>query len=387
MAFVDWLGWPWAPAWLSNVNAAAPTFSVNVALDAGGESVGWIFEAPRTGTLKAFGFGVQTVTNDPDNGLRVSWFSIASGLPNAETHFDIIDPSPLTTGFKTTGIISDDGSDTGAKKAVTQGERVCAVVTIENFQAGDSVGIRAHTNGIWQGPGFSRGFPYYVTDVGGAGWAKGGAGGEGNFNFAVQYDDDIWYPIVGAAPISSITTRVLNSGSNPDEEALRFSVPVPLRLKGVQFMATFAGTTSTAVARLYADDDTILATATTVGGSSDVGGGTGSGQIVNLIFSTSVELDANTTYRLAVHATGAGNVSMYFVSALDGNLINAFPLGANFTHSERNNPGVWGNSSLSVPLITPLFDAIDPVKGGVAAHMGALVGRLIQRYRRRRQEF
>lgn len=359
MAFVNWLGWPWAPAWLSNVNATAPAFNLNITLDADGEKIAWIFEAPKTGNLKAFGFGVNTVTNDPDNGLRISWYSIASGLPNAETHFDIIDPSPLTTGFKTTGIISDDGTDTGALKAVTQGDRVCAVITIQTFQAADSVAIRAAIVSIWQGTGSGRGFPYYLTDVGGAGWVKGGTSGEGNFNFAVQYDDDVWYPIVATNPISSITTRVMNSGTNPDEQALRFSVPVPLRLKGIQFLATFAGTTSTAVARLYDDAGTVLATASTVAGSSDVGGGTGTAQAVNLTFPSSVELTADTQYRLAVQATGAGNVSMYFVSAINFDLMNAMPMGSGFSHSERDEPGIWGNSTVAVPLIVPVFDGIE----------------------------
>ena len=371
MSFVNWPGWPLPLVGFDGSNAGQPNFQVST-MDASGEGAGWVIEAPKTGNIKAVGFEVGTVTNNPDNGLRVALQNLTSGLPSAETHFRVVTPVTANTWHET-GIISDDGTDTGALRAVTRGDRLAITIDFESFVVGDSLQIRYASNLGFAGQ-FSGGFPYVIQDVG-SGWAKTGSG-EDMLVVAVQYDDDIWYPVSNAAPIS-VAGSVLSvtSSSDPNEFALKFQLSVPMRCAGLAYRVSHATpNTGNTIGQLYDAAGNILATGGTL--SSLLSGNTTTGNTFWVRFPTSVELAANTTYRLGVRSSSTGNVDFYFVSANSVALMNAMPNGTNFSYSQRAysaGAGVWTDVATSVPMITPLIDAIDPVKGfGGALGLGGL---------------
>ena len=371
MAFVDWPGWPWAPVAFSACNQNAPSYNAATTMDAAGEETGWVVEAPQTGNIKAMAFRVNAVSNQPDNGLRTAFYTISAttGLPTTETHFRVM-PGPFSAGqWVETDIVSVDGTDGGAKKAVTRGDRFAVAISFESFVAGDSIAISNSMTGTLQGVGFARGFPYIVQDVG-AGWSKAiiGSGGDNFFPVALQYDDDVWYPIPCCAPISAFpTATVLTSSSNPREAGNLFQVPVPLRINGYAFGATFSGNTSGVKVHLYDAADVELAVATLANGSAESGTGSGTGTGINGwvrgSFPTSVELDAATNYRLVLEGIGVGTVTIFSASVPSVAAKTAAPFGPNYSATTRPAAGAWTNTATNFFYLTPYFDAIDPIKG------------------------
>lgn len=355
MAFVNWPGWPWKPASFGNANGVAFGFGAAITMDASGESVGWVIEAPKAGTINRVGFRVNTVGNAPDNGLRVGFYSLASGLPNAETHFRVIPPA-VAAGWQETGLVTTDGTDTGTKKTVTRGERFAVTVDFESFAVGDSLNINNSMTGSWVGAGFARGFPYGVSDVG-AGWVKNGTNGDGLFVLAIQYDDSVWCAMPGCAPIATVpTATTLNSAANPDEVGNIFNVLVPLRVSGFEFPCALSAATADMVVRLYDEDDVVLASATLNEGSDQLGGATGAGQVLIGWFDEDVELKVDENYRLVIEGTGAGNVVIYSARVSANTYLSAMPYGSTFNRTERNNGGVWSDSTVDVMLLHPVFN-------------------------------
>ncbi|MGH8654897.1 MAG: hypothetical protein ACREYE_23255, partial [Gammaproteobacteria bacterium] len=329
MAFVDVKGPPVPLFPIDGVSAAGPAL-LSVTLNNTAFGAGWVIEAPHTGTIKAIGFRNSAVSNQPDNGLQVAFSTLAVGFPSVETHFRIL-PQPFTANtWNTTGLITSDGTDTGTLKAVTRGDRFAITVSLESFVAGDNIQINiATTNSL---AGYAAvGFPYPIQNVG-AGWAKMGLS-ENLLNLGLLYDDDVWYPIINGMPFSGIATSTLNTGTNPDEYALQFQLPVPMRIAGAVFRATFADANADAVVRLYDEDTNVLATAGSL--DSDLSGNTTQSGIFSVWFPTSVELDANTTYRLGVQGEGATSVTLSGLNLATAAIMNAVPGGGAYFAAQR----------------------------------------------------
>lgn len=364
MTFVDWPGTPFAPVWLAPAASSTTGYAASVAMDAAGEEIGWVVEAPKTGTLKAIGFATSNVSNNPDNGLRAAFYSLASGLPAVETHFRVV-PSPITSNtFFTTGIISDDGTDTGTKKSVTRGEKIAIAVSFESFVVGDNLNISQSVRSAFVGCGITRGFPYGVQDTG-TGWIKSSPAGDGTFAVALQYDDDVWYPIIGCLPASSFPTAIaLNSSSNPREAGNSFSLPVPLRCAGFQLIVTFASlTTSTFDVRLY--NNGVLAQTKSFGPGNTWGQGTANGAAYHGWFETSTELAATVTHELTIVGTGVGNVTVFPIAFASAALKAASMLDSSYSRiTAATAGGVRTTTATQQIVLVPVFDGIDPIKGG-----------------------
>ncbi|MGH9928083.1 MAG: hypothetical protein ACREA9_02525, partial [Pyrinomonadaceae bacterium] len=371
MAFVDWVGVPWAPVWLSQGTNGNPRFDSSggvTTLNTAAHKAGWIVEVPRTGSLKRIGFRIGSVINNPDNGLRLSFRSIASGVPDTETHFRVM-PGPFSSNtYLVSNIVSSDGTDTGSLKSVTRGERIAVTVTVESFVAGDNIGISQGLDATIQGTGSQRGFPYLVQDLG-AGWVKNSTTqGEGMLGLGLQYSDDVWYPLIDCNPVTNFPSAlVLNSSSNPREAGNAFTVPVPLRVAGFQLVLALANATTSDFDVILYDRtaNTILATRSLNGGANELGGDLNTGNL-HAWFPSSIELKAApNVYELGVSGTGTGNVTIYPMAYTSAAVKNAAPLGPEYSRFTAATVG--GSRSTTATqqiLLVPLFDGIDPIKGG-----------------------
>lgn len=353
--FENWPGLPFPLLPMTEINAAIPTYFATT-MDASGEGAGWVIQAPRTGNIKRAGFRLATVSNVPDNGLRFALQSLSAGLPLAETHFRTVTTGLTTNAWVETGIISSDGTDTGTLKAVTAGDALAATLDFQNFVASDSIQINYAIRNVFDGQGFTPGFPYLIRDVG-AGWAKVTGGTGDVLIFALQYDDDVWYPIFGCAPITSTTAY---TATNITEFALKLTLPIPLRVRGLKFKSAF-DPTSTLGATLYDSSTVSLVTSSVSGALSGAGAAI---SVYTFGFPSSVEMARDLAYRLAIRGTtGLGTLGLYYMSAPSVAYMNAMPLGTAGIVSTRTYPGgAWTDITTATPLLCPMIDGIDPTK-------------------------
>lgn len=362
MAFVD-LPFPITFPQFSLVSAF-PSLATAATLDEDGDIVSFIFMAPETGSIKAAGFLVGTVTQNPTNGLHASIQSVdASGNPTGtDLAFRNVPTGDIASStWVETGILSDDGTDGGTLVSVTVGDIISLNIEFETFVASDELTIIQAANEAIMAGGAPRGVPYgNVFNVGGGpgSWSK-----TANLNSlvaAIKYSDDEWKEMPGIEPIASISGATLTAATTPDEAGMRFTVPVPMRCNGL-FVA-IAGTTTAAdfTAKLYdVTSGDVLGSGTVI---SNVGQfNINSQRIMWLPFSGgAVDLDTDQEVR-AVIAGGTNGVRNNSFTLPSAAYRTALVDGASYT--TRTDAGAWTDDSTKISHHVALsISAIDPVK-------------------------
>lgn len=331
MAFANIPGWPLPfPGGIDlQVSFAAYADSL---IDAATEKVAFIIQCPQDGVLNRVGFRFGTVTQAPANGLTVSFQTVgADGNPDGtqdQTRL-VASGSIVSNSWVTTGLITSDGTDTGTKRTVTQGEPLAIVIEYASFLAGDSLNVTTGYTGVFAANNTTA-FPYTALFT--AAWVRSLR----QLNLGLQYDDGSWVPIWGALPSESLINTLFTSASNPDELGMQFVCPFAMRVVG--FSGTFraAATTSTYRMSLYDSSNTLLA-ATIM--DPDIAGATNQ-HLWSVYFNDtadSVELTKGATYRVTAAATGAGSIvaSGYIPDSTD--FMSAMPWGADGVAISRQN--------------------------------------------------
>lgn len=358
MAYIKIPGWEILyPSLYGDGSAVAIT---SFTLNASGEKMAFIFQYPKTGTINRGGFRCTTVTQNPSNGLIFSLQGVdASGNPNAVAgQFRIVPTGDIASNtWASTGLVTSDGTDTGAKRSVVRGEIGVAVVEFAGFNVGDAVSIANRIAGPWAQGQTRRAVPYSEDFTTGA-WANRSGG---TIDFAIQYDDNKWTPITGALPVETTISQLFSSASTPNEVGMKFVQPVAMRAIGFSAYMLVTGTTSSYKFHLY-DSLGVELASTTI--DPDVLDTPANALAWTNYFTsgTQVELPQGSTYRVTVEATGAGTINLYgFIS--DGlSFASATPWGENAVATTRTAPGVFSDAvDGSCYAIGLMIDAIDPL--------------------------
>lgn len=345
--------------------AGAPVLTA-ITINAAGEKVGFVFQAPKAGTLHSFEWRTATVSNDPDNGVRMSFQSInaTTGVPDdGVDQFFVHDPNPLvgSTWQVPSGPLTDDGTGGGVKRTVTQGEWLAAVIDNSSFTALDSFQVATLT-GSANTPLNSS---FYTADGSTGTYAKSPADIP---IFALKYDDSTYAQFdFNVFPIVAVNNNSFGSGSTPDERALRFQVPVAMRCVGVKVRADINDDVDFI---LYDNASSVLA-------SVSVDGNINTNTYVagEFLFTASVDLTAATTYRLAMKPTTATTSNLPDFTVNANAILEGVPGGIQVYGSTRTDAGAWTDSTTTRPLIVPLFDAVDTTAGGGGgAHSAVFFG-------------
>lgn len=354
MSIVAFSGFTFAPP--VDVSSGVPTIST-IILNGAADKCAVVFQVPKTGTLDWFEFLLAAVTNNPDNGLRLSFqtVDVATGLPDGtqDQFFDAT--GALSAGwFVPSQVLTHDGSGGGTKRSVTRGELIACVIEFVSFVASDqvSVGLVGRARALNQ--------PYVVD------------GSSGSYsiqslltpNFVLKYSDGTYGELPWPAmPVSAFNTRTFNSGSTPDERGLLFQVPAPCRVSGAWLRGDFDGDFDLV---LYDAADSVVAS---VSVDKDVRSAA-NGQSSEHLFSSSVTLTANVNYRLVVKPTSVTNLSFYD-STVPSALLGVIAGGSTWMGTSRTDAGAWTDANTIRPWIGPLFDGIDNGAGsggGASAH-------------------
>lgn len=324
-------------------------------LNAANEGIAFFCQIPKTGTLNGIEFAIQSVSDNPDNGIRCSFRDVAAnGNPSAiEDQYRVL-TGTLSAGWTESGLMTNDGTDNGTKRSVTIGDHIAIVIDLENFATGDNLTIVGNGNGGSQGVACQ--YPYNAHWNG----SNKLTGREG-VNVVLVYDDGSKVLPVGGSAISDAGNSLYGTTSTPDEFGVKFTLPVPVRVIGMWGYFWPVNGSADIEAVLYDENDTELGNATLAGDWNASG-------VVSrprtLTFDASNELAADTTYRLVLKPT---TTTQTRISELNCGVADGTPWGDLAVPTERTDGGSWtdGAATDDVPAIGLVIDAVDPEKGSV----------------------
>lgn len=310
-------------------------------LDAAGEKGAVIFRVPKTGNIRKIHFLTGTVTTWQN--LRVSTQAVdaATGDPTGT-----VVQSGIVTGLNTDDNIWKSAT-LSSDHAGTRGDLLSVV-----FEFDSTVGNLVINNATLSGTSVDM-YNVYPDLYTGA-WAKQARGPI----LILEYSDGSFIYTPGLLPIVPVALTTFNTGSTPDEVALRFSLPVPMKVAGASFLGRLTGDCDLV---LYDAANTVLASASL---DKDVIQSTAADVLMAAIFNTEVTLSASTIYRLAVKPTTATNVRLMYGDAPSNDALDAMAGGKNMYWSQRTDAGSWTDTTTRRPMIALLPSAFDDGAGG-----------------------
>lgn len=353
---------PTMPEWQTGGTIGSIT---SVLLNAASDKCAFVFRVPKTGTLDKAEWYLNAVSNNPDNGLRVSFqdVDVATGLPDGtqDQYRDITGALSAAT-WQVPGLMTSDGTDTGTKRSVTIGDRLAIVIEFVSFVASDSVGI-----GVLSLPSnFMQTLSAWVGDASTGTYTKATATGP---IFALKYDDGT-YAIpggpMGVLPISGLTSTSYNTGSTPDEYAARLSLPIKARAIGA-----WARVDANEAFDLVLYDGTTAQRTISFNSVADV-----KSTIPGMhfgYFSSSFDLTAAAAYRIAIKPTTATSIQVYRFSMNSTAIMATWGGGADWYESSRVDAGAWSDTTTNkvwAGLIIDGFDVSGGGGGGTRGYMG-----------------
>ncbi len=298
------------------------SFTSNL-IDASGEKHAFIFQIPKSGSITHIGF--RTVAVATPQTLRVGLETLSAGVPSGSQY-----------GGSAVGTQAAPAADTYYEVALAtpatavRGDFVAIVVQFDG-----TIGSANIAGGSGTG---NHDFPYTALFT--ASWAK-------NFQVGVhsiKYSDGTYGNIL-AYPAASVSEITFNSGSTPDERALKFKLAFPATLAGVYSRwGSDVGSTFDIV--LYDSNGTTALSTQSVVMANLKGSGD---NFKKFLFPQAVALKANTFYRLAFKPTNTTNCQLYQFTVNTAGMLDTFAGGQNFHLSTRTDAGAWTDTTTTRP--------------------------------------
>lgn len=327
-------------------------------MDAASEKISVTFKAPKTGTLTRFEMTIAGVTNSPNNGLKCSFQSVSAtdGLPTgtilgagAGAHVTTAANSPSAAGWFNPG-------DFGATVAVTAGDVLCGVVEFggAGWVSPDSVSFGSMNR-------------CGNTSLTFAATALGTKQASTCAIFVLRYDDGT-YAMVEDEIWPSITHGDfdIDTGTAKNECGLRFSVPVPMRLRAFAYHGLQFTTGGGYEVYLYnAAGTNVLGSALTI--DTDITSSATTVRWYHIVLPTSVILTPNSEYILGIKPTTTVNTRVIYYTYISTAVMDAIPAGSEWYAVDRawsgGNPGAWtrynnGTDGYRRPRILLNFDQL-----------------------------
>jgi hypothetical protein len=327
----------------------------NGLIDAATEKAAFIIRVPKDGTLDSVGFLLGTVTQAPTNGLKISFqdVSLANGDPDGAIDQYAVVTAGLTTGawidVGGTGYMGSTGAGSGSKRSVSRADYLAVVIEYQSFNAGDSLNVRNFAPKLpWPGSAYAD---LYTTA-----WAKANAP-----VLSLKYDDGSYAFMPNVFPYSSESYSPINTGTTPDEIALKFKLSYSAKVNGLWFYGALAAGSSVDLILYAADGSTVLASASLDG---DAVAGTMRMFWVPIAETT---LTKDTVYYIAFKPTTATSVNLYWFTVFAAAIFDQLDLDQNAYWSQRTDAGAWSDIVTKRPFLAAVISALDDGAGGGGA--------------------
>lgn len=333
-------------------NFATSALSTQV-LDAAGEGIGVQFRASLTDSI---------------NRIYGYCSAVAGTSPVYEARIETIDANGLPTGTLVAG---------SAAQTFTPEDSTAFAITFSSpaaLTAGTHYAlVIQHSSGAIGGSDNAT-FNYTISSIldgslaptpvvnTGAGWGTSAA-----LNISclgVQYDSTTDKFVLGNCPcIDMAQEGVWSSASNPDERGALFTVPITIDIIGCTIPFRISGTTADFNVSLYSGDssaDTDLLERQSFDASfMTVFGWNG----FSVEFNPAHTLSPGNNYRIALEATGAGDIRMrsglFATQALKESVF-----GSPLAKTTRDGRGTWTNALAEMITIRPWFENAQAGGGG-----------------------
>jgi hypothetical protein len=339
--------------------------ATNFTLDSTGvsaDSVALMFIAPKTGTINAVGFRINSVTGTA-SAANVSIQGQTSGAPSG-SNWDAsstvsvtgIGTAPYTATTYNWVTITPDAPD------VTAGDKLAAVITLTT--ASTSVAITTGLDGAVNGS--LAGSPHIRTNTNAAGWVTTD---DSMPAVAVRYSDgEILY---GCIPyVSALTSTTFGNDSTPDEKGVYWDAEAAVTVYGADIAFRADGTGSAWDVHVYVGSGNPAASITLSLTDEDVRATASMGRLV-VAFSTPVSVPAGSRARITIRPTVAaatGTVRVIEWTFADSDSREAVV--GRLARCDRSDAGSWNDTTTQYIQITPVLAET----GGLLTHPGMTGG-------------
>lgn len=308
-----------------------PVFST-LLLDAAGEKAAFVLQCPKTGNIHKLHFGVSFLVTSTSTDVRLETVDATTG-----------DPSGTLEGTNTNGTLA----------VVTDGWHVITLTADAAVTKGDLVALVIAPSGTpsyrvnLSNAGGTTGIPY--TDHFAAAWTKGGIPP----CCALEYDDGSFAYMPGTIPATALNVHAISNATDPDEIALKFTLPHSCRVAGAWIMAERDGDVDLV---LYDSDGSSVLESVSLDTNIS---GFNTGRLHLALFDTPVTLLANTAYFLSAKPSSATALDVYSFDVDTAAVLDQMAGGQAFHYREAVN-GTW-DAALTTrrPFMGLIIDGID----------------------------
>lgn len=316
-------------------------------LDGAGKKYAIIMQAPKTGTIAKVGFRAGTVSSGGNVDVRIETVDPATG-----------DPTGTLFGTDTNATQAIAAANTWYSPTLTAGASVTkgqliAVVVVNSSGSYIISGISA----VYTQENFPSGSFYNAS------WAKV----TNHPAIGLEYDDGSYAYAPAQWTLSGISTTTFNSGSTPNERGVRFTLPAKYRAIGAYCFLDFDGDTDLI---LYDSDGTTPLRSVSLDKDIRASANT---SLALVLFSSGVELAADTVFRLAAKPTSVTNIVLAEASLPSVAAMATLPGGAVW-HKTTRSGGGWTEDAQSIYMMGLIVDGIEAGGGGGRLVDGGLAG-------------
>lgn len=326
------------------------------AINGSGQVIAIIGDVPKTGTLDKFEI-LAGAASGLTNGIKFSFQGVDTAATPARPD-GVIGQYRVRTGswnqWVAPGLMTSDGTDGGAKRSVTVGDRLACVMEFESFVTSDVFRVQytsyVANNGAMPNPQY----PLAVR-FSGSSWSALDARG---MSIALKYSDGTYAAFdAHHHPWSAFSTHSVSSSTTPDEVGNVIVPPVNMNVCGAWIRNTGAADFDIV---LYDSSNSVLASRSI---PQHLKYGT-SGFNGYHLFTSPVALTGGATYRIAVKPTTTTAIPHYSFDTASADLMQAHFLGAACYYTQRTDGGSWSDTATRRLLMGLLVDKVDDGSGG-----------------------
>lgn len=356
MAITEIPGGVFLPAPIQWEDSAEPGFT-SYTLNGTNRKIGFILRAPMTGgateqdtKLERFEFMIGTVTQNPANGLKVSFQDILSDAPinSADFYYTITTGSINADSWTIPPYITDDGTNTGNRREVERGVQFACVIEFANYSSGDSLVIKT----VSQDKYAMKGAYSLTCDSIGA-WTKV----TGSPAMALVYKTpefvDVYVPLTDAYAVKEVGPVTVIPDDEPDEVGMAFTLPAPMRIGGAYVMV--APTDNFTVNLYDAESNTVLESVAV--DKDEYYANSHNIDYVYVRFETDRLLQGNQIYVLSIVPDDVVDVHCLYVHSTAQ--MASLPGGATWYYRHRVDGGDWTEVTTQRPLFGLHITGVD----------------------------
>jgi hypothetical protein len=361
----------WPPLQLPGGPLASGLAVGTIAFDSATDQLACVCRCTVTDELETVYLRTVTVTVGCTLDVRVE--TVTNGRPSgtlwgANTNASVVVADTDDNTWKTAALTAAASMNVGDEYAI----RVVVASGTPNMQFAAPPGNLATYASLAH-------YPLTLQDTGGGAWASSGAG----FEWIVEFATTGVKPVTGLNPNSGAgTITSFNSGTSPDERALRFQVPFKCRIAGLRVaMFNIAAGADFTYSIWDAAGDTDAEALAQASIDGDFAISTTQDGYVDLWFDAPVAPDIGTTYHAGVRADTANSIGLAEFSNSDvANALLGFPgVSAQMYLATRawsaGTAGAWTDTTTTLPLIHLIIDQLDDgVSAGGASAIANLRG-------------